>query len=136
VASQRTELLKRAFEAFNSRDAGALAEIADPDFEMVTRVVRLEGRSFRGLEGILDYWRFLDEGWREITFEFEAAKEAGEHLLVDYRMRGVSRDQGLRVDQPVSMLVTFKAEKLLRLQTFFDPAEALLAAGLLEDGSG
>jgi ketosteroid isomerase-like protein len=136
VASERIELLQRAFEAFNSRDVSPLAEIADPEFEMVTRVVRLEGRSFRGLEGVQEYWRFLDEGWREISFEFEDAKEAGEHLVVDYRMRGVSLDQGVPVDQPVSMLVTFKADKLLRLQTFFDPTEALAAAGLLENDPG
>jgi ketosteroid isomerase-like protein len=136
VASQREQLLRRAFEAFNNRDADALVAIVDPEFEMITRVVRLEGRSFRGYGGVRDYWRFLDEGWREIVFELVDAKDAGPHVLAAYRMRGVSRDHGVAVDQPVSMLITFRDDKLLRLQTFFDPAEAVAAAGLSDVAPG
>jgi ketosteroid isomerase-like protein len=130
VPSDREELLRRAFDAFNARDVDLIDEFVDPEVELITRGAALDGTSFRGHEGIKDWLRFLDEGWAEIVFHVDTVVDVGERMLATYRLRGRVRGPEIAIDQPASMVVDFREGRILRLKTYFDPVEALAAARL------
>ena len=64
--------------------------------------------------------------------EAEEIVEAGDGVLVDVRQRGVGRTSGVPVELRYFTLWSFRARKVIRIQSFRDRAEAFEAAGLSE----
>jgi ketosteroid isomerase-like protein len=72
------------------------------------------------------------EPYGEMTNELQRIVGSGDCLVSIHRFRARARYTGIEFDQPSAYCWTFREERIIRIQGFWDPQEALAAAGLVE----
>jgi ketosteroid isomerase-like protein len=78
-----------------------------------------------GIEG----WR---RNWEDFSLGIGEAIDAGEHVVVATRQRGVGKTTGAAVELVSYGAVTLRNSKIVRAEFFDTKAEALEAVGLRE----
>ena len=127
MAEDREELVRRAFEAFAARDLPALSELVDPGVEL-RPLVSVWQRSYRGLEGLEEWFGEVNRTWAEFTFEAEDVREIdADRMLVKARWRGCAIAGGSEVGGPSAAVITFRGDKVV-VADFFLNEEAALGA--------
>jgi uncharacterized protein len=128
--SANVDLIRRYYAASNRRDIEAALEMVDPEIEF-----RLAGvfpdlaTTYRGHEGILEFFERFNEPWEELSVDPERVIDLGDRVLVLIRFHATGRD-GIAVQLPLAHLWTFRDGLAVRLQAFPDQAQALEAAGV------
>jgi ketosteroid isomerase-like protein len=131
MSQENVEVVKRVLDAFNRRDVDAFAALTTPDFKWFPTVGGMVDRSsFRGREGIEQYFEDLRNTWDEIRVVGKDFRDLGDRVLLLGRMEGRGRGSGVPVDTPWSSVSDFCEGKISRSRHFLDYAEALRAAGL------
>ena len=132
------EIVRRGYEALNSGDVEAALALFDPDVEVEMaeepgEVALLDLRkTYRGVEGFLEFLAQVAEVWGEFRWEPEEFFDAGDDVLVFIRLTAKGRGSGALIDRPIAHLCTIRAGKLIRHETFWSRDGALEAAGLSE----
>ena len=111
---------------------GFITEIADPDIEWIEDPMRADARTHRGHAGVLESWTGWLEQWDEYDWQVERFLDCGEHVLVFARERGSGAASGVTVSSRIFVVITLRAQKILRWREFYDEQSALAAAGLRE----
>ena len=75
MSQENVETARSLFLAFNSRDIAALLGNLDTDVDWVPIMAVLEGRSYRGHEGVKQSIEHLDDYWE--LFEVDAEEAPG-----------------------------------------------------------
>jgi SnoaL-like domain len=82
-------MLARALEALNARDVDALMMIVDPELEFRSRFTQVEGREYRGRQGIEDFLSDVDEAWADVAWSVdEIIGWRGDDLVLVVRKQG------------------------------------------------
>ena len=133
MSQENVEAAERAVDAFNRRNLEAnLAEL-DPDvIQHLSLPAMFGGESavYRGHEGVREWWRDLGEAFAEFTIELSEIRDLGERIVAIGELRGRGKESGAVVESPIGYVAEFKNGKVIRLDDYFDPEEALEAAGL------
>jgi ketosteroid isomerase-like protein len=133
MSQENVEIVRRAFAAYNRADTALFLELLDPDVEWIPLMASLEGRVYRGLDGIRQW---LEEGlltdWESFETYPEDFRDLGDRVLVSGHWRARGRASGVELERAATWLFDVKGGKIARLQTYSDRAEALEAAGLSE----
>lgn len=125
------EVLRRAYEAFNSRDLAALLEFFDPDSHWVPSSSAWgAGTVYQGHEGVRRLLDDLASDWERFEAAPEDYRDLGDLILVTGRVRAVSKDGGREIDSPTAWVWEMRDGKALRLQAYTDPQAARDALGL------
>ena len=135
MAQGNEEILRRAFAAFNARDRETLRELLDPEFEFVPHVTgAVEGTTFRGFVGMLDFIRVGEETWESVEVEPSEIRENGDVVVALGRLRGRGRASRIEVESPTMWICRVRAGRIVRIEArrSDDPAE--LARALAEAG--
>jgi ketosteroid isomerase-like protein len=135
MSQHNVEVFKRGADAYDRRDAEAFLEDAHPDVEWRPAFQMLLGGSatvFRGHDAIRRMFREVDESLAAIGAEWSDIRDLGERVVATGRLRIRGRESGVESESPVGIVVDFSEGKVVRVQTFLDPAQALDAAGLSE----
>jgi hypothetical protein len=140
MSQENVDAFKRGVEAYNRRDIDALMEELDPDVEWHPALaVLLGGRQtvFRGHQGVRESIQEEDEVLAVYRVEFSEIRDLGNRVLATGHIRGRGKGSGVQIDSPFFALTeskgtTGKAARATCLRTYFDPNEALEAAGLSE----
>jgi hypothetical protein len=118
-------------EALNARDFEAVAEFPlHPALEFHSRLAKAEGGVYRGLEGVREWAREIDEtfdGFRVELIEFEEIDE--DRVLLVLRNIGTARGSGAPLDAPSAAIWTWRGERMWRNDVYSSRAEALQALG-------
>ena len=136
MSQENVETCWRSVDLFNRRDVEAWLEYLDPEVELRWTLFAMLGGGatvFRGHEGVREYLRDLDEAFAEFQIaEISEIRDLGERVLAvgQLRMRGTG--SGAEVESPIAYVVEVKSGKATRIDDFFDPKDALEAAGLSE----
>ena len=122
--SQRThsDLVRQAYEAFARRDAQALAEISDPEIEILSVTGVLAGRDkpYSGVQALADYLDDVQQIWDEIELLPQEVLELdAERVLVFGRVR--ARRQNSRVDTPNAWLWKLRGGRVLSVHVYAEP---------------
>jgi pimeloyl-ACP methyl ester carboxylesterase/ketosteroid isomerase-like protein len=119
--------------ALNARDLDALGSLAHPDIEFHSRLVALEGRVYRGHEGMAEYFRDIDAAFADATWELaEIVGWHGSDLVVELRTTARGHESGVPIDVVTPQVWSFREGKPWRNVTYSSRAEAVRAAGLAE----
>ncbi|HEX2129030.1 MAG TPA: nuclear transport factor 2 family protein [Solirubrobacterales bacterium] len=130
-------LIAEAFELFR-------ASFGDPDFdleraaeriwhedcELVPRYARLEGRSFRGPRGAVE---FIEEARRLFDYfepELEELIGEGDVRVAIYRIQARMNGSDIDLQQRLGAHMEVRDGKVSLMRVFADPRDALHAAGL------
>lgn len=121
--------------ALNARDFDAIAEMPHFDnerSEFNSAFAAAEGGVFRGLEGLREWARAVDETWDDFHVEILRTVPAGENRAVaEFRLTGTARASGAPLDGGASQLWTFDEEGVIvRNDAWTDPRKAFEVAGV------
>jgi hypothetical protein len=90
--SEFTELSRAAYEAISKGDEEAFVALADPDVEFNSLV---EGRSYRGHEGVREWWNNVIGSLGGVSLDLEEVSDFGDHGFVKMAVAGETSDVGL-----------------------------------------
>ena len=94
---------------------------------------RQRSDSCRGPDEIRRFWHGLDETFEELRLEPQEFVDAGDHVATRLRFYGRGKGSGAELDTEMyHQVVTFRAERMVRIEYLADWTEALQAAGLRE----
>jgi ketosteroid isomerase-like protein len=85
---------------------------------------------YLGHEGMLTYWRRWLEAWKDLQYEIQDVRGAGDEVVVlNQRQRG--RHSGILTElPPFAQVFTFREGKVVRMRAFPNHESALKAVGL------
>jgi ketosteroid isomerase-like protein len=120
-------------EAVNRRDAEAMIACTNADYEFVPIMAALEGRVYRGAEGIRRWIADLADHWEYFECYPLEYHDLGDRVIAFGHWRARGRASGVEVEgQPATWLAWVEDGLLSRWRTFTDRDEALDAAGVTE----
>ena len=122
-------VVRRAIDAFSSKDANAFTELTTPDVEWKVGLAAVEGEVFRGHDGVRIYFERLQGAWSEFHFLADEYRDLGDAVLVLGRLRGYGRGGEVPVESPVGAVWELRDGKIWRLRAYLTHAEAVAAAG-------
>ena len=131
--AEMSDVVRRAYDAFNRRDAGAFCALSTEDIEILDMSETPGAETLCGHAGIKsffkDNWSTFESPWGEI----ERILEAGPDRILALAQHGGTARGGPRIAQHRGVLVTFSRDgRMKEIRFFGDPREALTAAGLDE----
>jgi ketosteroid isomerase-like protein len=106
----------------------AIRPLASDDLTVVMRAFDVE-RSFDTVEGMRDAWLDWIEPWETLAFRFEEVQELGENVLTRAMQVGVTRRDGIKVEQPSAAVWKFRGSGLYRIEFHLDRAAEVSARG-------
>jgi ketosteroid isomerase-like protein len=131
MLQENVELAYRASDAFNRRDLEAFLALTDPDVEVHSRIVELEGGGpFRGHEGVRTWWGNLLAVVPDLRHEVEEARDLGDVTVVRVRQRGRGVGSDAPMEQTQWIVTAWRDQRAVWWRVFLSEAEALEAAGL------
>jgi ketosteroid isomerase-like protein len=129
--SERAELTRRGYDAWNRRDWDLMFEFLHPDIEWVPMQGGLLGDTYRGTEHVREFFALLFDAWDEFRIDVEDVIETDDRLLAIVRVRTRGRGSGVEVDERWAHVWTADEEGLAtRLEAFDDLRKGYEAVGL------
>ena len=129
MTSDIVELTRGGTRAFNERDVDWLAAHCVEDFVWHPAIATgVDGREYRGIEGLREFFAELEEVWDEFELDLVRVLELGpEHVLVflDVRARGKA---GVEFEQEMTGLYEFRDGKVASGRSYLNRDDALRAA--------
>ena len=130
MSAENVQLIRKLVEALNDRDLDALVEHIEPDAELHPLRAQLEGKVYRGLDGVREMLADFDQDWEYVQVDAEEFRDADDEVVVLGRLHGRGRASGVELDVPMGFVWTLRDGKVVRAKTFSEQADALRAAGL------
>jgi len=131
MSQENVEVAKRFFEAWNARDADALAEIAHGQAEILLPRNLIEGGSYTGPDGARRALSDALETWEETRVIVEEIRETEDRVVALGRTLNRPRG-GPRTETMSGYVIRVRDGKVAHLRPFMSHEEALEAAGLRE----
>ena len=123
--------MRRGWAAFSRVDFDGVLRLLDPEVVVVPFGAAMEGKSYRGHEGVLEWWR--DEilvTWEHFQVFPETFERVGERLLVTGRWNARGSESGVDLDIPATWVIEVRDGKIVYWQTYTDHAQARRDIGL------
>jgi ketosteroid isomerase-like protein len=118
MSQENVEAFKRAFDAINRQDAGALVSELDPEVEWHGAILMAMGGN-----------QTVSGDTRPSTPE---TRDLGDRMVAIGRVSARGKESEAEVESPHAIVVEFKNGRGLRIRAYLDPKEALEAVGLRE----
>ena len=132
MSAENVELYKRGIDAFNRRDLEAFLTLAHPEVVAVSRVLAIEGGSYRGHDGVRDWWETLLDVFPDFTIEVVSVRDAGDVIVAELRNRAHGGGSETPLEELVWQVAEWRDGQIVRWQMYGSEPEALEAAGLQE----
>jgi ketosteroid isomerase-like protein len=115
--------------AIDTADLEAALEVCDPEIEFLS-VLALDGRAYRGHDGIRQYFVDVAAAWERYHVEVHRVVDAPDGrvaIVMTMHVRG--RGSGVAISDPTGHVWTLRNGRLLRNRVYREPDEALAAVG-------
>ena len=113
--------------------ADAFAPLRAPDFVYEDMAMPDHaGETYRGLEGYRRAAVTFTEPFEEMIYDLERIVGSGDRVVSIHRVRARARHTGISFDLRAAYVYRFRGGKIVHMQAFMDPDQALKAAGLEE----
>ena len=135
MSQENVEVIRRAFDYFNSREWASWDALHQADMVVIPMKDWpdwSEAEPVYGIEAWLERVLLLLEPWHEQRLEIDALRTTGDLVVVNLRWVATGRESEIEVDMPMAGVYTITDGKIARIEFFRDPSEALGAAGLRE----
>jgi ketosteroid isomerase-like protein len=119
------DLVRHAYAAFAKRDYEAMAEVATPDFELDLTDRVLNPATYRGAEGVRQFFAEVDELWTSMDMKVDRLVERGDEVLALLSVKITGRSSGLSLDDRIAQIWTARDGKLVRMRVRGDQQAAL-----------
>ena len=100
MSQENVEQQYRAADAFSRRDLDAFLEICDPEIELVSRHLELDGGGhLRGHVAVRRWWETLLTVYPDFTSEIEEVRDLGDVTVARQAFRGQGNESGAQMKQ-------------------------------------
>jgi ketosteroid isomerase-like protein len=130
MSQENVELARAVIDGWNRGDYDAWIEAFDDDCEFRPLRAQLEGRPYRGHDGLRQFAHDLTLEWRQVRFALNEIRDVGDQVVVLARFHARGRASGADLDVPIGVVGRVREGKITEARMFSDPDEALKAAGL------
>jgi ketosteroid isomerase-like protein len=131
MSQENVEIVRRAYEAFDSGDATTALSLFDLDVTM-DATHRVDGRVGHGHQEMIEILAEWMGTWDEWQQEVEEIRDLGDQVLVVSTQSGVGAGSGVGWKNRFAMLYEIKNGTITRWTIYDDLVEALEAVGLSE----
>ena len=133
MSKENLERTQRAVDAFNRRDVDAFLALCDPDVELTSRLLEVDGGDpYRGHDGVRTWWENLLALASDYSAEIDELRDHGEVTIMHLHVRGHGTGSGVPVEQEQWNVSKWRKGKLIQFHSFLAEPEAFEAAGLSE----
>jgi ketosteroid isomerase-like protein len=103
----------------------AIGPLIAPSFEFVTVQQSIGLPETRtGIEGFFAAYQAYSQTWTSFHLELERVVEAGDKVIAELTLKGITRTGGVPLEQQVAAVYTFEDGKIRRIEEFSDVASA------------
>jgi ketosteroid isomerase-like protein len=124
------ELVRAVFEAWNSGDLDRFTDLLSEDIEWHEIGGRPEREQTRGRGTLRAGLESLFETWEYYRLEPEEILDAEDRVVAVLREVARGRASGLEIEGLWGYVITVQGGKVVRVEAYRDPRQALSAAGL------
>ncbi|MCW3027317.1 MAG: hypothetical protein JWN81_528 [Solirubrobacterales bacterium] len=125
------QIVEAGLQAFNERDVERFAELTTEDFVWLPALPgAVEGGSYRGRSGINRYFAESQSTWELLTLTGDELRELNGSVLMLGRALGRGLGSGVEVQTPLAFIAEFRGERMAKVSTYLNHADALKAVGL------
>ena len=132
MSQETVEVVRELAKAWRGDDRDAWLAMWDEAAEFYPLRSQLEGRSYRGHEGLRRFMAELDEVWGRVRFEVDEIRDAGEQVVALAHFRARGRASSVELLYPIGIVLTVRQGLVVFARFCSDPSEALEAVGLSE----
>jgi ketosteroid isomerase-like protein len=134
MSQENVEIVKRATEFMGRRDWLGIADLIDPGVELHGSVGGLEeGNILRGPGEISQAFDTEDSDvWDEHRIEPREFIDAGDRVVILHREYQRGKGSGVEIVIDTASILDVRDGRIVRMQGYLNPAEALEAVGLSE----
>ena len=126
----------RAADAFSRHDLDAFLAVCDPDIELVSRDLELDGSGhLRGHAAVRRWWETLLAVYPDFTSRIEEVRDLGDVTVGLHYFRGQGVGSGAPMEQRHWQVTRWRDRKAVWWQSFPTEAEALDAVGSWEQST-
>ncbi len=126
-------VMRRMYEAWNSGDIAALAEVFDPEAEVRPALSTFMASAvYRGHDGIAAWYAETNEPWADLQAVPQRFIETGDRIVVVVGLQARVPGGHVDIDAEIAHVVTIRDGRIVRLDGYEEPAAALQATGLSE----
>lgn len=129
MAERDVEIVRSVIAAWDRGDLDEMARWIAEDAELRPLRAQLEGRCYRGPDGMRELWADLNADWEDLKLPAEEVREVGGKVLVIGRFVARGRVSSVDLDLPLGQLWELREGLVVGLQAFSDPDDARRAAG-------
>src|SRR5215216_5413119 len=130
MSPENVEIVRRAFDAFNARDADELVSLSAEDCEWRPFRAQLEGIVYRGHEGVRQF--LIDEDWEAFRIDPLEFHDRRERVAVIGRVSAVGRGSSMEIDSIAGFVHELDQGRIRRVTSHSDAEAALEAVRLRE----
>ena len=132
MSEENVRLYRQGIDAFNRRDLDAFLALAHPDVVGVSRVLAVEGGSYRGHDGTREWWDNLVGVFPDFRIEVVSVRDAGDLVVSGLRNRAHGEGSAAPLEEFVWQVSEWRDGQVVRWQMYETEVEALEAAGIEE----
>jgi ketosteroid isomerase-like protein len=131
MPQQDHEIITRMYQAWNSGDMDALADVFDAEVEVRPALSTfLAATVYRGHDGVAAWYAETYEPWAEMTAEPQRFIDAGERTVVVVGLHARVPGGEVDLEGEIAHVVTIRDHKIVKLDGYDAPEAALSAVGL------
>jgi ketosteroid isomerase-like protein len=135
MSEENLEIVRRSYEAFNSRDLTLIGNVLHPDFELnLSSSMGLDRGNYVGEGGLRRFFESYWDAFESISIEVEELIGSGDAIVAIIRVRARGTGSGVEVDARGPHLWSFRDGKVVGLAFYEHLDEALEAAGAAQAG--
>jgi ketosteroid isomerase-like protein len=121
------EVARRAWAALERKDIDAFLELIDPEIEFLSLIAEAEGRTYRGHDGVRDWWDSVSESLGGLGYDVQEFTSLGEgHVLTEVVITATVAD--VAVTQTMWQLSEIRGGKAVWWSVFRSEEEARTGA--------
>jgi uncharacterized protein len=125
MASELVQLVEKGYEAWNSGDRGWVLDHMSEEVEWKTPPDDPDPGTYRGLQGVEEYWAQWRAAVGQLNFQIEEMIDAGDSVVVVARRQGRGEHSGLEISDRVIQVFEFEDDKCVRVREYYDRDAAL-----------
>ena len=122
--------MREAYAAINRGDIGVMLALTDPEVEFVSLIAESEGRTYRGHDGVREWWETVKNSLGGLHFEAEEVRGLDDCTVA--KLLVTARAGGVAVPQRMWHATRFRDGKAIWWGVYRTEADALETAGLSE----
>jgi len=127
------EAIRRLYNELQREDPDAVAAIAHPELVVEMEALFLEGKTYKGIRGFMNWRKDLAKLFEEERFAPVGIRFAGrDRWVVLGRLHVKEADGGAELDVPLAHAVEQRDKKVARIVVYSDISAALESFGLYD----